>query len=102
MQSLVYDFGQLNSDTERSYAKKIIENYVMNIIINNVYIHVYIIQEQKIKELDVCRVTDVLMACQDYMKKKDVSCFNNITSVNYNYAYRMNAVLSAYEILREQ
>ena len=30
MQSLVYDFGQLNSDTEESYAKKIIENYVCN------------------------------------------------------------------------
>ena len=30
MQSLVYDFGQLNSDTERDYAKKIVENYVRN------------------------------------------------------------------------
>ena len=30
MQSLVYDFGQLNTDTERSYAEKIVENYVMN------------------------------------------------------------------------
>ena len=28
MQSLVYDFGQLDSDTEKSYAKKIVENYV--------------------------------------------------------------------------
>ena len=30
-------------------------------------------QTQKIGGLDVCRVTNVLMACQDYMKKIDVS-----------------------------
>ena len=35
--------------------------------------YVNIIQEQKIRDLDVCRVTNVLMACQDYMKKTDVS-----------------------------
>ena len=30
MQSLVYDFGQLSSDTEKSYAEKIVKNYVCN------------------------------------------------------------------------
>jgi len=28
MQSLVYDFGQLDDKTEKDYAKKIVENYV--------------------------------------------------------------------------
>ena len=28
MQSLVYDFGQLSSDTEKDYAVKIVENFV--------------------------------------------------------------------------
>ena len=28
MQSLVYDFGQLDHDTEKDYAKKIVEKYV--------------------------------------------------------------------------
>ena len=28
MQSLVYDFGQLNSETEQDYTKKIVEKYV--------------------------------------------------------------------------
>ena len=30
------------------------------------------LQEQKIMGLDVCGVTDVLMACQNYMREKDV------------------------------
>lgn len=30
MQSLVYDFGQLSSDTEKDYAVKIVEKYVCN------------------------------------------------------------------------
>ena len=33
MQSLVYDFGQLDSGTEKSYAKKIVENYVRILLI---------------------------------------------------------------------
>ena len=40
----------------------------------HVYTYLYI-QGQKIEGLDVCRVTDVLMVCQNYMKDKDVSCF---------------------------
>ena len=28
MQSLVYDFGQLSSETEQQYTKKIVERYV--------------------------------------------------------------------------
>lgn len=32
MQSLVYDFGQLDYDTEKDYAKKIVERYVCKIM----------------------------------------------------------------------
>ena len=98
MQSLVYDFGQLDSDTERNYARKIIENYVriLIVMVECTYLHMFI-QEQKIMDLDVYGVTDVLMACQDYMKKKDVRdlfCNDTIT-VNCNCTCRMSVVLSA-------
>ena len=54
---------------------------IMYVIINNNYNSddildtcAYIfVQEQKIEGLDVSRVTDVLMVCQNYMKDKDVS-----------------------------
>ena len=47
MQSLVYDFGQLDSDTERSYATKIVENYVrmLKIVIlekQNIHVFIYV------------------------------------------------------------
>ena len=38
-----------------------------------VHLHMYVfMQTLKIGGLDVSRVTNVLMACQDYMKKIDV------------------------------
>ena len=56
-----------------------------------------IIQKEKIESLDVYRVTNALMACQDYMKMKDVRelLCNYAIVVNLNCTCRMNVVLSA-------
>ncbi|XP_065899490.1 E3 ubiquitin-protein ligase rnf213-alpha-like isoform X3 [Dysidea avara] len=57
MQSLVYDFGQLSSETEQQYTKKIVERYAKNI-----------------QSLDVDKVTEVLTACQNYMRERKDEC----------------------------
>ena len=74
MQSLVYDFGQLSYDTEKDYATKIVGRYVCGKhAFYSVRMHVYI-QVGKIPNLDIHKgaVTDVLMACQNYMRDKKV------------------------------
>ena len=49
--------------------------YVMiNTIICSMNMYIFV-QKRKIENLDVCKVTNVLMACQNYMKDKDVSHF---------------------------
>ena len=69
----------------------IIENFECTYIY---YVHI-IIQKEKIESLDVYRVTNALMACQDYMKMKDVRELIYAIVVNLNCTCRMNVVLSA-------
>ena len=76
MQSLVYDFGQLSSDTETEYAEKIVEKFVCNIKLSNLrHLYYLCIQEEDIPDLDVDLVTNVLMACQNYMRMRTVTSF---------------------------
>ena len=76
MQSLVYDFGQLDYKTEKDYAVKIVEKYVCCVTISFILFSFKFVcmQVDDIPNLNIYKVsvTDTLMACQNYMRKKKV------------------------------
>ncbi|XP_068134510.1 E3 ubiquitin-protein ligase RNF213-like [Hyperolius riggenbachi] len=59
MMPLVWDFGQLNDDTEKKYIQQIVERLA---------------KEIHLSQPDICLLTDVLSTSQSYMRSKKDEC----------------------------
>ena len=84
MRPLVYDFGQLNVDTEKEYTKQIVLNRLKEI------------PELRSSGMLMDLVARVLAWSQNYMRKRKV-CQNQDCAFSFKivivHLYRMNAVL---------